>query len=574
MVLPSHKNLKMRHSLLFLISIISLGAYAQKEKEVVEHFKSDIQYLASDQLQGRLTGSPGELKSSVYIADEFKKYKLTPMGDSGSYLQGFKIIRLRLSQNRQPMIWTDNTGFVAGIRAEEGMFYPLSPSCNRDSVSNAPVYQAGYGIQAPSLNHDDYKDTSGIRGKIFVIKLGSPEISNAHSKFAPYEEVSYKVDLAVKMGARGVVFLRVDSAVNVPKGMLDRNVRPGSIPVLYVNKLQKSLLAAQIITFNVKIQQLDATAHNVVGFINNKKKHTIVIGAHQDHLGYNEYGGSLEANTSGIHNGADDNASGVAMMMELMRTIKKSKKLRKNNYIFVAFSGEEEGLLGSSHFVNHPPIDLKTVQYMLNFDMVGRLDSTKKTLVIYGLGTSPVWKDVIASIKTDSNQVVVKTKADGTGPSDHTSFYKSSVPALHFFSGQHRDYHKPSDDEEKINYHGMYLCYDIVMQLVNKMNKQKEKIQFTETKNEDQPKMTFKVTLGVMLDYVYDGNGVRIDGVNAGKPAEKAGIQKGDIIVKLGDFVISNINDYMKALGYYNKGETVIVKVKRGAEEKELSLTF
>lgn len=559
---------------MLFISIISASAYAQKEKDVVEHFRSDIEYLASDQLQGRLTGSAGELKSSVYIADEFRKYNLSPMGDSGSYLQGFKIIRLRMSQGRVPLLWTDVTEFVGGIRAQEGSFYPLSPSVNNDSLHEAPVFQAGYGIMAPELNHNDYKDTSNIRGKVFVIKLGSPEAGVAHSKFTPHESITNKVDLAIRMGARGVVFVKVDSAIDVPKGMLDRNVKPRNIPVIYVNKMQNSILKAKSISFSVKIVQLEATAHNVVGFINNKKKKTIVIGAHQDHLGYNEYGGSLEANTSAIHNGADDNASGVAMMLELMRTIKKNKKLRRNNYIFIAFSGEEQGLIGSKYFVDHPPIGLRKVKYMLNFDMVGRLDSAKKTMVIYGTGTSRGWNAPIASIKTDTSQIRIKTVKDGTGPSDHTSFFNNSIPALHFFSGQHYDYHKPSDDAERINYHGMYLCYEVVMQVIRKANKSKDSFVRVKTENEEKVVTPFKVTLGIMPDYVYDGNGIRVDGVTANKPADKAGIVRGDVIIRLGDFAIANMDDYMKALGYYSKGETVKVKIRRGSEEKELTLTF
>jgi Zn-dependent M28 family amino/carboxypeptidase len=350
-------------------------------------------------------------------------------------------------------------------------------------------------------------------------------------------------------------------------------VKPRSIPVVFASKEANSILRAKDITFQINIQQVNTTAHNVIGFINNKKAKTIVIGAHQDHLGYNEFGGSRYTGGGEIHNGADDNASGVAMMLELMREIKKNKKLRKNNYLFIAFSGEEQGLLGSNFFVKNPTIDVKSIQYMLNFDMVGRLDSMKKTLMIYGVGTSPVWKTALTKLKTDSTEIKIKTTESGTGASDHTNFYYENKPVLHFFTGQHYDYHMPSDDEKLINYHGMYQVLGVTMQMIKAVNKTKD-FPFTTTKSEESEKMTFKVTLGIMPDYIFDGTGVRIDGVSQGKPAANAGLLKGDIIVKLGDFQISSMQDYMKSLGKFSKGQTTTIKIKRGDKEIDLPLTF
>jgi hypothetical protein len=318
---------------------------------------------------------------------------------------------------------------------------------------------------------------------------------------------------------------------------------------------------------------VEGDAHNVIGFINNKKKKPIVIGAHQDHLGYNEYGGSRTKEEGLIHNGADDNASGVAMMMQLMRKIKSSRNLRKNNYLFIAFSGEEQGLLGSNYFVNHPTINVNTVKYMLNFDMVGRLDSTKKVLMVYGVGTSPEWKKGLAKIKTDTTLIKIKTTESGTGSSDHTSFYFKNIPVLHYFTGQHKDYHMPSDDENLINYNGMYEVYGVVMKMIKAVNKTKQ-FPFTPTKQEETTRMSFKVSLGIMPDYIYDGIGLRVDGVNLGKPGEKAGMLKGDIIIKMGDKTINNIQDYMKALGTFDKGQTIPVVVKRGTAEQILNVTF
>jgi len=563
--------MKLKIFLSALAFTLSFSLFAQKKDEVLSQFKKDISYLASDMLQGRLSGSVEEEKSSLYIADIFKTFGLTPAGDENTYLQGFSMIRLRLSNNKNEMVLTDHFGRVYPYKV--GDYYPLSQSCNVDTVLSTPVFQAGYGIEATELGHHDYAGAKDIKGKVFMIKIGSPDASNPHSKYAAYESLSYKVNLAMEKGARGVIFYNTDTLLDNPKGMLDRGVSPGKIPVLFVTGKDTSLMNMKEVSFIVNIVQLNSTAHNVLGYMNNKKKTTIVIGAHQDHLGHNEFGGSRETEGGLIHNGADDNASGVAMMLQLMRAIKKNKKLRKHNYLFVAFSGEEQGLLGSNYFVKHPTIDTSKIAFMMNFDMVGRLDSSRKALMIYGVGTSPVWDKSVASIKTDTADIHIKTTESGTGASDHTSFYFANIPVLHFFTGQHADYHKASDDEEKINYNGMYHVYDVVLQMLKSVRKVKS-FPFTPTKNEETEKMSFKVTLGIMPDYIYSDPGVRVDGVSLDKPAHKAGLLKGDIITKLGDYTINTMMDYMKALGQFKKGQTTTVVVKRGDEVLSYQLTF
>lgn len=557
-------------TLVFFSAIIT--SFAQSEKEVTDNFKKDITYLSSDALEGRLTGSSGEMRSSLYIADEFKMNHLLPLGDSGSFMQKFKIVKLRLSQCQKHLAWFDANQKIDILEPFKG-FYPLSWSSNVDTV-DAPVFQAGYGIKAPELNHNDYADSIACKGKIFIIQIGHPEINNPHSKFDSYGSLAYKVDQAIRMGARGIVFFKDDTFSKVPSGHLDRLVKPSSIPVIYATSKGESLRQATGMRLQVNIAQLNTDAHNVIGFLDNHKKNTIIIGAHQDHLGYNEYGGSRTKAEGLIHNGADDNAGGVAMMLQLMRKIKKTKKFKKNNYIFIAFSGEEQGLLGSNYFTKHPTTDLKKVKYMLNFDMLGRLDSTKKTLTIFGVGTSPVWKEkVLPKLKTDTTQLKIKTTESGTGSSDHTSFYLQGIPALHYFTGQHKDYHMPSDDEALINYHGMYLSYEVVLQNIKLVNKVKS-FPFTATKNEESTRMSFKVTLGVMLDYAYDGIGAKIDGITEGRPADKAGIKAGDIILKLGNYPTSSLQEYSKALGNFSKGDTVPVIIKRGKDEITLNVTF
>jgi hypothetical protein len=295
----------------------------------------------------------------------------------------------------------------------------------------------------------------------------------------------------------------------------------------------------------------------------------VVIGAHYDHLGL---GGesSLYRGEKQVHNGADDNASGTASLIEIARALKSSNN-KHNNYLIIAFSGEEKGLLGSNYFVKHPTIDMKKVNYMLNMDMVGRLKPEEKVLIVNGTGTSSAWNTVLDSTVGD---IRIKKTESGVGPSDQTSFYLDSIPAIHFFSGTHSDYHKPSDDEDKINYDGQVAVQKIILSVIDRLDK-RGKINYLKTKNEsndDAPR--FKVTLGVVPDYAFEGEGMKIDGVSEGRPAAKAGLMKGDIVYQLGEYKVTDMMTYMKALGKFKKGETTKVRVKRGDMVMEKDITF
>ena len=310
------------------------------------------------------------------------------------------------------------------------------------------------------------------------------------------------------------------------------------------------------------------TGRNVIGFIDNKAENTIIIGAHYDHLGMGQEG-SLHRGEPMIHNGADDNASGVSVMLYLADKLLDTHT--ENNYLFIAFSGEEMGLLGSNYFVKNPTIDLTKVNYMINMDMVGRLKKNK-TLAIYGTGTSPVWDETIAK-GNSKNTFKLKTNVSGVGPSDHTSFYLQDIPVLHFFTGQHVDYHKPSDDFEKLNYEGMLQIANYIHNIISEVNSQ-GKIEFTKTVNESDDTPRFKVTLGVVPDYLFDGKGMRIDGISENRPAQKAGLQKGDIVVQLGEHEVTDMKSYMRALSKFENGNKTIVKVNRNGDIVEADITF
>ncbi|MCK6617230.1 MAG: M20/M25/M40 family metallo-hydrolase [Cyclobacteriaceae bacterium] len=315
------------------------------------------------------------------------------------------------------------------------------------------------------------------------------------------------------------------------------------------------------------------TASNVIAYLDNKAPTTIIIGAHYDHLGLGDQGSSLDANPQAkIHNGADDNASGTAGVLELARYFATNKKKEKNNFLFILFSGEELGLLGSKYFTEHPTTDLTKVNFMINMDMVGRLNPETKTVVVNGSGTSPVWEPLLKSQATE--QLKIKTDSSGIGPSDHTSFYLKDIPVLHFFTGSHADYHKPSDDWEKINYDGAVAVLNLIRQVIEKLDGE-PKLQFLKTKsNAMAVRSPFKVTLGVMPSYSSDEPGLKVDGVTEGRPAQKAGIKTGDLIIEMGEYPIKDVQSYMEALGKFEKGQTIPVKVKRGGEVLTFQITF
>jgi hypothetical protein len=317
----------------------------------------------------------------------------------------------------------------------------------------------------------------------------------------------------------------------------------------------------------------EGNAYNLVGFIDNQAPTTIVIGAHFDHLGLGNQGSSLDANPQNkIHNGADDNASGVAGVIELARYFQTNKIKESTNFLFLCFSGEELGFYGSKYFTENPTIDLTKVNYMINMDMIGRLDPQSKSLAVSGTGTSAAWEPLLK--KLSSEKLLIKTDSAGVGPSDHTSFYLKNIPVLHFFTGSHIDYHKPSDDAEKINVEGEKEILELIIRLVENLDKQ-PKLTFLATKNKSMGSArAFKVTMGVMPSYTSSEEGLKVDGVTEGKPAQKAGIAAGDVIVQIGSYQIKDMQGYMDALGKFEKGQVVPVKLKREKEIITLNVTF
>lgn len=534
------------------------------DTQLKEKLQQHIAILASDNLEGRETGEPGALKARDYIVDQFELISLKKRGDHG-YLQEFEFPKGAVF-NKSTQLYINSYSFNSG---ED--FYPLPYSAN--AVVTGYIARVGSGIDDANLKRQDYLGKNNLTKKVFVIEYGTPDGNNPHGKFAEWTDLRKRIDVAIGRGAAGVVFINSDTSIADPKPDFDNRITPTTVPVLFAKGKAAQLLRDSVvtnITVGVGIERIYKKGYNVIGMIDNKAAYTVVIGAHYDHLGYGEEG-SLYRGERAIHNGADDNASGTSALIELARRLKADGP-KTNNYVFIAFSGEEKGLLGSNWFCKNPTIELARVNYMINLDMVGRLKPDEKTLVVSGSGTSPRWKTLMDSIAVDG--IRIKQTESGVGPSDHTSFYLKDIPVLHFFSGTHSDYHKPSDDADHVNIDGEVSIIKMILNTI-RLTSDDGKLAFTKTKddqNENAPK--FKVTLGVVPDYTYEGEGMRIDGVTDGKPASKAGLLPGDVVIAIGENKVADMMSYMRALGKFNHGDTVKVTVRRDGQLIEKEVVF
>ncbi|HRK27944.1 MAG TPA: M28 family peptidase [Chitinophagales bacterium] len=528
-----------------------------------------VTYLSSDKLEGRLTGSPGEQLAGEYIASLFKDWGIEPKGEQDTYFQSFTFTAGREYVGTNKLT-------INKINFKPDVDYYALPESGNGTVKGI-LTDVGFGIDAPDLPYSDFAGKNKLSGKIFLINLSSPDGIHPHSKYNQYTAIGKKIATAVEKGALAIVFYNIDANLSDPEIKIVPKTIAANIPVLFIksaayNKVKDNLTKNTKVDIAINTRKTEKTGRNVIGFINNNAPNTVIIGAHYDHLGYGESGGSLHAGMPDIHNGADDNASGVAVLLQLANNLHNNPDAKACNYLFIAFSGEELGLYGSNYYVQHPTVPLAQVNYMLNYDMVGRLDTTTRTLTINGVGTSPQWS-VLNTITTGN--LHIKTTESGVGPSDHTSFYWQKIPAIHFFTGIHADYHKPADDAEKVNTEGVEAILDYSMSLITTLNKQNEKLQFTPTKTEESQKAPkYKITLGIMPDYAYEGTGIRLTGVIDGRPAQNAGLQAGDVIIKIGNKPIINMHSYMEALSLLKAGDATTIKILRNETESDINITF
>ncbi|MEN9952825.1 MAG: hypothetical protein RLZZ520_1093 [Bacteroidota bacterium] len=543
--------------ILFVLLFITQFATAQKlskaDKALVDYLKAEVGYLASDDLKGRRAGDPGETMAANFIASKFKEVGLLPKGDNGEYFQQFTI-------NDGKIIAPATYLVINGSKLEAGNdFYPLA------NTKNGSVK----GELSPGLHEKDQP---------WMIDLAEAlEENKENPHFDINNLVSDKIKSAKDKGASFVLFFNSTKGADVLKFDAKDRSETASLPVAFLtskgrDKIIKEATDTYSIDAQIAVEPKIRKSKNVVGYLNNNAQYTIVIGAHYDHLGYGEDGNSMiRGGEASIHNGADDNASGTSAMIELAFQL-KGNKAKHYNYLFIGFSAEELGLNGSKYFVENPTISLNTVNYMINMDMVGRMNDSTKTITIGGYGTSPSWQNMIAAVKKKSFSV--KFDSSGTGPSDHTSFYRKDIPVLFFFTGLHTDYHKPSDDADKINYVGMAQIVRFIQEMIEN-DRTPNKLVFTKTREQQTSTSTrFSVSMGIMPDYSYSGTGVRVDGVTDNRPAKKAGLLGGDIVKQLGDFKTSSVEAYMQALSKFKKGDKTTAVVSRGDKELTFEIQF
>lgn len=547
--------------------LTSICAFGQ-----IEQIKSDLYFLASDSLKGRNPGTPEALIARDYIQNSFAEADLTPI--DGQWFQEFPIpVNVDYSTEGNTLSMTlssrsevDGMGEIEEvILSGKAQNFPVKFSSNGKAYGQTAF--VGYGITAPELEHDDYADAD-VKHKIAVIDVGSPDGVHPHSQYMKYHGLDYRIQNAKDHGAIGVVFVHMTDMAQPPRTTYTA-MQPAGLPAWFVGDKEtaKQFTEASLpVSMSTDLQPKSVTGYNVVGFLDRGMPTTLIIGAHYDHLGM---GGnnSLYRGEAAIHNGADDNASGTSGLLELARHTEHLAK--SHNLLFIAFSGEEKGLIGSDFYSDNPTIDLSTVVAMLNMDMIGRL-SEDNEILISGTGTAEEWDEILSGEIVDDFKV--SSSEGGTGASDHTSFYQKDIPVLHFFTGTHNDYHKPSDDAELINYEGLELVTELITYVANRIP---EEMTFQKTADsESQSTPRFNVTLGIIPDYIFGGPGVKVDGVTEGKPAANAGLEMEDIVLKIGEYPISDIYAYMRALGAFKPGDETTVTVKRGDEELVLPLTF
>lgn len=542
-------------AILIFLPILAVGQSKRKlriaaEKEqslTLSNLQKHVKNLADDQLQGRRTGTAGEIMAMEYLIQQYKLLGIEPKGSNG-FVQEFEINE--------------------GLQIEEATFLEVS---GKKLLLNEEYFPVAFSAN------------KAIKGTpaIALSEAGQPWFRDLkelleENKTNPHFDVEAVIKkIANEAAAKNATSLLIYNTSSIVDNVqFNKNDQSPSlsIPVIYitkkgVTKYFSDPAATLPIELSVKLSAKVRKARNVVAFINNNAPNTVILGAHYDHLGYGEDKNSLDG-LNEIHNGADDNASGTAALLELARKLKQ-KAPPANNYLLMHFSGEELGLMGSKYWLENPTVSVKA-NYMINMDMVGRYDTARK-LTIGGYGTSPEWGSTIPML---ANKFAYKLDSAGTGPSDHASFYRKDIPVLFFFTGSHPDYHKASDDWDKINYAGINDIVNLVYKIVETTDS-KGKIGFAKTREQQMGRSTrFTVSLGVIPDYGYTGTGMRIDGASAGKLADKLGLKAGDILLQLGDYKFVDVNSYMQSLSKFNKGDKTKLIYKRGSEEITVALEF
>jgi aminopeptidase YwaD len=579
--------------LLVVSTLLSQSSPQITAAEIAKHVK----YLASDQLEGRKSGTKGAEMAAQYIANEFKSYGLKPIGDSRTYFQKFDFVAdIKLGDANA---LTFSVAGKPNAPVLDKDFRPLGFSSS-ESFDGGVAF-AGYGISDTAKQYDDYAGLD-VKDKAVVVFRNAPP-SDSTRNLAAYSALRYKALKAREMGAKALIVvtgpedsdvddlikLRYDNAtgnaglpaVNITRQMADQLLRSQGTTVKdlqqEINRMKspRSFSLRDVsIHLRTDLKEIRFTTENVVGLLEGSdpslKDQVIVIGAHYDHLGMGGEGsGSLKPDTVAIHHGADDNASGTAGVLELAQAFADSRSTLKRSIVFICFSGEELGLLGSAYYVNHPILPLDRTVAMINMDMIGRLNN--RSLIVYGIGTSPGFEALVKKYNRDST-FALKLFKDGYGSSDHSSFYGKKIPVFHFFTDIHPDYHRPSDTYDRLNYPGEEKVVRYVDAIAEDLDQSSDRPQYVSVEVPREPGggRSMGVYMGTIPDFGEQVEGVKLSGVREGSPAAKGGVVGGDIIIKFGKVDIKNLYDFTYALGEHKPGDEVDVVIKRGGETKTM----
>jgi aminopeptidase YwaD len=565
--------------------------------------KSHARFLASEKLTGRGIGTPGITLARDYIAAEFAKLGLQPGGDNGSYLQSFEVatgIRVRqptsLTLGHQPALTLNQDWTPLGFSASKKL--------------EADVVFAGYGITVKEYGYDDYRDIDA-KGKIVIVLRYEPPPTDDKSPFRKYPNYSIHaalrtkannardhgalgmilVDLLQQGDAEGELISTTNSSWGSGTGLVAAQVKRAPIEKwleghgVSLTELRDKIDHAETpaslevpagkATLEVNLEKIRQPTENVVAVLPGSdprlKKESVLIGAHYDHIGFGHHGTRNSSTEGQVHHGADDNASGTAVLLDVARRLSRTDIQPARTIVFAAFSAEELGLFGSRHYVNHPAVPLSSTKAMINLDMVGRLRDGR--LTVFGTRSAQEFSGIVKTAATELGLEI--SESDGIGRSDHMSFYSNKVPALHFFTGVHSDYHTPGDTWDKLNLEGMAKISDLVMATTRSIANTTAPLSFVslpsapvaQSTSEGRPSTTY---LGSIPDYSGANEGVRLAGVSPGSPAALAGLREGDVIVMLAETKVQNLEDLMLVLGSKKPGDEVEIVVLRGTQPLKL----
>lgn len=584
---------KLFRFILFLF-LIPVALHGQDVKISAEGLKKHVYFLASDSLKGRYPGTKEDIVAAEYIRDQFQKAGLQLLYQKG--LQTFAIVT-GIEPGSDNSLTIDNYNAVYNSD-----FRPLSFSSRGGLDANISYIGYGIRVEHEQIRWDDYHGID-VTGNWVLILRGKPPADDIGNILNPIITDFGKAVFAKDMGAKGVILVNPESneedflesnsvfsgdagipVIQITRKLADRMLTEDGESIYNLETYHKKNLKPRSFTliksFNatVDLKETSIKTFNVAGILRGQhpvlKNEYIIVGAHYDHLGMGGTGsGSRRQDTSAVHPGADDNASGVSGMIEIAKRLTAQRKNLQRSIIFVAFGAEEKGLLGSKYFVNNPPFELNKFKLMINLDMLGRMKEDK-SVQLGGTGTAREMEDLInKSLK--QHKILLNTFPEGLGPSDHASFYGQDIPVLFFSTGPHMDYHTPEDTPDKINYDGMKLISEAISELIQQAAKSDQKLTFTEagpkiaTQRHGQQR---RVSLGLMPDFTAQGvEGLRADFITKGKAAERGGMKNGDVIVAINGLSVKNIEEYMFRLSQLEPGQTINVEVIRDGK-KELLL--